>query len=155
VIAVLGGLLTAALLVGALQQLRTGQADAARIEIVARSQIDDAVLSLDSSAAGPIGEEARQCKTPLAFVTLALQPGAPPASIRIRSGNYLSPSLRLTDAPRRIAVPFPAPYPTGRGVLSVEGAAQGLTVWLSPAWRVGNLTGIAHRNVVWVPTNPC
>lgn len=154
-IATVGGLVTSAVLISAIQKADFGQAAALSLETVATNQLDDAVLSLDAKVSGAAAEEARQCKTPLAFVTVVAEPGHAPGSIRIRSGGYLSPSIRVTDSPRRIAVPFPAPYPNGRGVLSVEGSARGLTVWLSPGRYVGTLDGAAPINVVWTPKNPC
>ncbi len=154
-IATAGGLITSALLIGAIQRVDFGEAAALSLAAVATNQLEDAVLSLDSKASGAAAEEARQCKTPLAFVTVVAEPGSVPGSIRIRSGDYLSPSIRVTDSPRRVAVPFPAPYPTGKGVLSVEGSARGLTVWLSPGRYVGTLDGASPINVVWTPKNPC
>jgi hypothetical protein len=123
--------------------------------MVAHNQLDDAILSMDTKGAGTASEDARQCKTPLAFVTVVAGPDASPGSIRIRSGGYLSPSVLVTASPQRIAIPFPAPYPTGRGVLSVEGTARDLTVWLSPGWRAAALDGAAQINVDWTPENPC
>ena len=154
-IATVGGLVTGVLLIGAVQKVDTPQAAALSLETVAINQLDDAVLSLDAKAAGTAAEEARQCKTPLAFITVVAEPGSTPGSIRIRSGGYLSPSVRVTDSPRRIAIPFPAPYPTGKGVLSVEGTGRGLTVWLSPGRHLAALDGAAPINVVWTPKNPC
>ena len=144
-IATAGGLITSALLLGATHRINLGEPAALSLAAVATSQLDDAVLSLDSKISGAAAEDARQCKTPLAFVTVVAEPGSVPGSIRIRSGDYLSPSIRVTDSPRRVAVPFPAPYPTGKGVLSVEGSARGLTVWLSPGRYVGTLDG-SHRS---------
>jgi hypothetical protein len=155
IIVALGSLLTGALVLTATRSLNTTEASQPSLQIVTRDQIEAAVASLDPKLAGAAVEDARQCKVPLASVILAAAPGAPPGSVRIRSGGYLSPPIAVTNAPQRVAVPFPAPYPTGKGILSVEGAATGLTVWLSPAWQVGTLNGSAHINVIWFPKNPC
>jgi hypothetical protein len=151
----IGGLLTAGFLLATSLRVQVGQPATVGLEQVARNQVDNAVLSLDPKAAGTAAEDARQCKTPLAFVTAVAEPGAAPGSIRIRSASYLSPPITVTDSPRRIALPFPAPYPTGSGSLAVEGSAKGLTLWLSPAWHVGALNGAAQIKVVWTPRDPC
>jgi hypothetical protein len=67
----------------------------------------------------------------------------------------VSPSYVLTDQPQRIAIPFPAAYPSGRGVISVEGQAQNLAVALTPTWKINSLTGTAAMNVIWAPKNGC
>jgi hypothetical protein len=152
-IATAGGLITAALLVGAVWFIQPSQSGTFSLHTVARADIDDAAVSLDAAVSRAAADAARQCKTPLAFVTLSLAQGS--ASIRIRSGSYLSPSILLTEAPRRIAVPFPAPYPTGKGVLSIEGTARGVNVWLSPGKHFDVLNGAEAIPVVWTPKNPC
>ena len=152
-IATVGGLITGALLISAIQK--------ATSENLPRSAsggghepLDDAVLSLDSKV--PVRLRKRRGMQDTACVRDGSRGARPCAgSIRIRSGDYLSPSIRVTDSPRRIAVPFPAPYPNGRGFLSVEGSARGLTVWLSPGRYVGTLDGAAPITVVWTPKNPC
>ena len=66
--------------------------------------------------------------------------GALPASYGI---------LLPTDKPQQIAVPFPAPYPVGKGVMSVMGEGKDITVWMTPGWTVPILSGIATKNVWW------
>src|SRR3954454_12146989 len=100
-------------------------------------------------------DEARQCKAPLAYVTISAAPGGSPSRVRIRSGGYQSPNILITDAPRRVAIPFPAPYPSGRGMISVEGAAFGLNVWLLPGRSFSAFNGTVDIPVNWTPKNPC
>jgi len=76
------------------------------------------------------------------------------ATLRIRSGSYVSPAITLTEAPRRVAVPLPAPYPTGKGVISIEGTARGVNVWLTPGRHLESLNGIEAIPVVWTPKDP-
>lgn len=125
------------------------------LEAIASAELSEAALSLDPNAGRQALDEARQCKVPLAFVTIAAAPGEQPGRIRIRSGSYLSPNITITNSPRRVAVPYPAPYATGRGVITVEGAARGLNVWLVPGRSFASLNGVEAINVVWTPKNPC
>jgi hypothetical protein len=151
-IAAAGGLITAAVLVGAVSLVQSGKPGTFALQTVAPADITDAAIALD----GPIGraaaDDARQCKVPLAFVTLSMTQGS--ATLRIRSGSYVSPAITLTEAPRRVAVPFPAPYPTGKGVISIEGTARGVNVWLTPGRHLESLNGIEAIPVVWTPKDP-
>ena len=149
----LGGVLTGALLAGALAALKSSNPSRIEIASVPKEQLDEATLSIDRSAAA-LAEEARQCKTSLSFVTLQASPGQP-ATIRIRSGSYLSPSITVMENARRVAVPFPAPYAVGKGSLSIEGKARGLNVWLNPGRHFTTLDGAALIHVVWTPKAPC
>jgi hypothetical protein len=155
-IASVGGLATSIGLVAAVLTPSAGSLSApATLETVAPTILSDASQSLDPVAGRLALDEARQCKAPLAYLTVAATPGNPPSRIRIRSGAYLSPNIVITEAPRRIAVPFPAPYISGRGVLSVEGTAQGLNVWLAPGRNFSALDGSAEIKVIWTPKSPC
>jgi hypothetical protein len=90
----------------------------------------------------------------MAFVTLAAI-GDQTATVRIRSGGYLSPRFQIDGSSKRIAIPFPAPYPTGKGVLTVEGDDGSLTVSLAPSWRIEALKGALSHAVIWNPGEPC
>ena len=127
----------------------------ATLQAVTRANLDNAILSMDPSAGKQAADEARQCKAPLAYVTLQAEPGPAPLAVRIRSGGNLSPSILLTNAPRQVAIPYPAPYLTGQGELYVEGALRPVTIWLTPGWIVGTDPASARIPVVWVPANPC
>ena len=67
----------------------------------------------------------------------------------------VEPMVPPAKAPQRVAIPFPAPYPTGRGVISVEGVANGAVISISPAWHIDSLGGSASLDVVWTPDKPC
>jgi hypothetical protein len=90
----------------------------------------------------------RKCGEPLAWVDVSRPPGFATGPIRIRSGNYVSPLFELTDAPRRVAIPYPAPYQAGRGVLSVLAAGSQPIVSLFPSWSP-RVSGQASVQVWW------
>jgi hypothetical protein len=75
--------------------------------------------------------------------------------VRVHSGSYLSPTFELSDASRRIAIPYPAPYELGRGEISVTGVAGGLVMSISPSWTVDSLNGTATKPVVWHVSKHC
>ena len=81
--------------------------------------------------------------------------GSLKGSVRFRSGTYVSPNLRLGPQADRIALPYPAPYATGHGQITVENNTDGADVFLSPGIHVG--TGQVSRliNVRWNPDGPC
>jgi len=119
------------------------------------NDIATALPTLDPSTSKGAVDDAKACKAPLGWVTLVKRPGGRGGMVRIRSGSYLSPPFQVTDAPQRIAIPYPAPYPTGRGVLSLVGDADEVWFYLTPGWFVPNLKGTASINVHWTVGNPC
>ncbi len=146
-----GGLITG-VVVGAL--LAHGPAGAAttRLALTAPDDLTGAATTLAPAASALLIAEARQCTAPLAHVMISSVNGG---TIRIRSGAYLSPAFRLSATPQRVAIPFPAPYPAGRGTLAIVGNATGAVVSLTPAWYINALNGSTVRPVVWTPKNPC
>ena len=86
---------------------------------VKESEIPGALTTMVSSPALAQYREGKdgQCRQPLAWVTLVLPPGEPPSHIRLISGTYYSPTYDVSAKPMRVAIPFPAPYETGSGVL--------------------------------------
>jgi hypothetical protein len=125
------------------------------LALVAPAEISDASKTLDPASSEELVAPAKECSVPLAYVAIWKIPGTSGGIIRIRSGGYISPPFNLTEAPQRVAIPFPAPYPTGRGVISVEGTANGAVISISPAWRIDSLGGSASLDVVWTPDKPC
>ncbi len=152
-----GGLLTAGVIMLASNSGPNTNAvpGASDLAIVTPSDIAAATPTLNPSASTQLVAEAKDCKVPLARVMISKTPGSSGGTIRIRSGNYLSPPFQLTDTPQQVATPFPAPYPAGRGVISIEGNANGAIVSLYPAWTVGTVNGSVAHNVVWKPNKPC
>lgn len=153
IVAAFGGILTGVLFVGVLSALEGRKVVDPELQTVAKDQLADAVLSIERSATA-LAEEAKQCRTAMAFVTLQAASGQS-SVVRIRSGSYVSPNITITDSPRRVAVPYPAPYPTGKGVLSIEGTARGLKAWLNPGRTFESLDQPAWIPVVWTPKAPC
>lgn len=152
----LGGLITAVILVASLApNARTMPGSQRMLAQVPQAEMQSAVGSLDASS-GRLAEDARACRTPLAVVSVAAGgPSGAGAVVRIRSGTYVSPPITLAGTPQRVAVPYPAPYSAGAGVLQIEGKAAGAIVSLSPAWTVIGLAGVVQHNVVWTVGNPC
>ena len=149
----IGGLIAGIVIAGALSPQRSG-GEGADLASVAGTQIDAATATMDLDAAKGAVADAKSCRVPLAEITLAAASGTT-STVRVRSGSYVSPPFTLTDRPQRIAIPYPAPYPTGRGTLSIEGQASNLAVALTPTWNVNFLTGTAVRNVIWTPKAGC
>jgi hypothetical protein len=155
-IALIGGALTVgALMLASPSSNPTPAANASSLTIVATSDIAAAASTIDPAVSAQLAAEAKDCKVPLVQLTISKIPGTAGGTIRVRSGNYLSPPFEVTDTPQRVAVPFPAAYPVGKGVMGIEGNASGVSVALYPAWKVQTLNGSAFRNVVWTPGNPC
>jgi hypothetical protein len=144
-----GAILTAILLAFALAPSTSGDPQLAPVMM---SDLDAAASSLSPADAAQRISDAKTCKAPLATVTLSAAAGAPESTIRIRSGDYVSPPYKVTSAPQRIAIPYPAPYPTGKGVMSILGEGNGIAVSLYPVWNIDQLNGTATLNVWW-PTN--
>jgi hypothetical protein len=155
VVAALGGIAIAAGIVLATSSSTAprGTAGEPAIQQVALADISGAITTLAPNAAAVMGEEAKRCKAPLAEVVLKNAPGAAPGLVRIRSGSYVSPPFTISDAPQRIAIPFPTPYQTGRGVIVVEGANAGATISLYPTNTV--TSGSFPINIWWTPQKSC
>jgi hypothetical protein len=155
IIGLVGGFLTAGAVVLALNGGPPFIKQGPTLSLVAPAEITDASRTLDPASSEQLASRAKECSVPLAQVAIWKTPGASAGAIRIRSGSYISPVFTLTDAPQRVAIPFPAPYASGRGVISVEGAADGAVISVSPAWHINSLAGSASLDVVWTPKDPC
>lgn len=125
------------------------------LQPLAPADIPAALPTLDPATSKAAVDDAKACKAPLAWVAFAKRPGSGGGLVRIASGAYLSPPIQLTDALQRVAIPYPAPYSTGRGVLSLLGDATEVWFQLTPGWFVPVLSGTASINVHWTPGNPC
>jgi hypothetical protein len=99
--------------------------------------------------------EREACGRRLAWVTIAHGPGQPPGRIRLQSGTYTSPAFEITDAPVRVALPYPAPYETGHGAISVIGTTTDAIVALTPPWHVPVQDGLHAQDVTWTPVAGC
>ncbi|MBO0734605.1 MAG: hypothetical protein J2P49_09880 [Methylocapsa sp.] len=153
-VAAAGGLLTAAALIAVLGRgpAATGHS---KLAMVSPGEIAAAAATLTPGPAGQIVAEAKSCKTPMASVTISKQADSPGGTVRIISGAYVSPPFQITGTPQRIAIPYPAAYPAGKGLLAVQGEASGIIVSLDPDWRIDALHGLRSNDVVWEPDKPC
>jgi hypothetical protein len=124
------------------------------LEVLLPADINAALPTLDPGTSKTAVDEAKNCKAPLAWVTLTQRPGGNGGMVRIRSGSYTSPPIKLTPVPQRVAVPYPAPYPTGRGVLTLVGEADQVGFFLTPG-GVHDVNGTYSVNVHWQVRNPC
>jgi hypothetical protein len=99
-------------------------------------------------------KEGSNCRQPLAWISLAREPGQPPGKVRVQSGGYYSPLVTMTDVPVRIAIPFPDRYEVGHGVLQALHAG-GAAIALLPAWHISGPDGSAVQGVNWRPGKSC
>ncbi|GLR90488.1 hypothetical protein GCM10007857_72030 [Bradyrhizobium iriomotense] len=124
------------------------------LEVLVPADINAALPTLDPGSSKAAVDDARNCKAPLAWVTLTQRPSGHGGMVRVRSGQYLSPPIKLTTTPQRIAIPYPAPYPVGRGVLTLVGEADQVGFYLRPG-GVQDVNGAYSVNVRWQVRNPC
>jgi hypothetical protein len=123
------------------------------LEVLLPGDINGALPTLDPGTSKTAVDDAKNCKAPLAWVTLTQRNGHG-GMVRIRSGQYLSPPIKLTPVPQRVAVPYPAPYPVGRGVLTLVGEADQVGFYLRPG-GISDVNGTYSVNVRWQVRNPC
>ena len=125
------------------------------VSFVAQGDLSAAATTLLPSAAGALIEDAQRCRVPL--ISMSIERGTAPLGsiIRIRSGNYVSPYFSITDSAQRIAVPYPTPYGSGSGIMTVEGNAKGAIVGFNPTQTMVDLPGAKSIPVVWRAVSPC
>jgi hypothetical protein len=152
------GLVLTALAIGAVMataRMDSAPSDRSQLSFVAQSEITDAATTLVPQTASALVGEAKRCTIPLASLVVSKSMTGGSGTIRIRSGSYLSPPFLLTDMPQRVAVPFPGPYPSGMGTITIEGNATGSVISLSPAVKIDKLAGANSIPVWWTPRKPC
>jgi hypothetical protein len=154
-LAATGGVVTAAILALVVYAWTPDSGIEANLTMVSPAEIAAAETTLAPTSSGQLVEQAKACTAPLAYVTIASMPGAAPAAIQIRSGDYISPSFTASATPQRIAIPFPAPYQTGHGEIAILGQAKDLRVSMFPTWQIDNLSGIDIKKVTWRTDKPC
>lgn len=121
---------------------------------VASAELDDAVATLEPTS--PVRTQARAmvdqgCPYHLAWVALSRPGDASPGTVRIVSGAYVSPLFLTGATPARVAIPYPAPYETGRGTLTMLDAGGPAVVALTPPVHVVSRAGGTTRTVTWQP----
>jgi hypothetical protein len=125
------------------------------IGIVEQADLDAAASTLAPAVAGGLIDDAKHCRVPLAAITIAKGTAQAGGSIRIRSGSYVSPWFNVSEGSQRLAIPYPAPYGAGSGVLVVEGDATGAILGLTPTKVMLDLPTAESISVVWRPKSPC
>ena len=132
-------------------------ARAGNLDPVDEQDITGAIGTLSGSPEFLAGfkDRSKACPRPLAWVSIVSEPGQPAATVRLRSGNYISPLFQLTEVPTRVAVPYPGPYERGTGTLTLVGAGAHVAVALLPVWHVVVQGTDASRNVTWHPVKKC
>ena len=158
VIGIIGGVVIAGIAAGVLwprtgEQPPAGVGDESSLEVLLPGDINAALPTLDPGSSKAAVDDAKNCKAPLGWVTLTQRNGHG-GMVRIRSGNYVSPPIKLTPVPQRVAIPYPAPYPTGRGVLTLLGEADQVGFFLTPG-GIHDVNGTYSVNVRWQVKNPC
>lgn len=133
----------------------TGDASQPTLTFVPQGEIGAAATTLAPASATALVSEAQQCKVPLASMTIEKGTAAIGSTIRIRSGSYVSPYFTITEAMQRVAVPYPAPYGAGSGIVVIEGSANGAIVGFTPVKKMIDLPGTQSVPVVWRPVKPC
>jgi len=137
---------------------RTGiQASSSELRQVDQQDIDGALTTMSGSEEFLARFRQRKdgCPAPLAWVSVAETPGDPSGKLRLQSGDYVSPLVTTSGTPVRVAIPYPAPFETGHGVLGVMDAGAGVTVALVPPWRIPARSDAAAREVFWNPGLGC
>jgi hypothetical protein len=129
--------------------------DVPAMAMVTTEQIPGAITTLNPGAQQTARSDARECRFPMGFITVAT-PGNPAGgTVRFRTSKYQSPPFHITDKPQQIAIPSPLPGTGGIDLLSADGDAKGLLVSLYPAARMEPVNGSSTIRVVWPAQPPC
>jgi hypothetical protein len=122
-----------------------------RLDAVPAAYVQQVEGTLDPSQATQLAEEASQCRAPLARVAVWHEAGAPDGAVSLVSGTYHSPSFTIQTTPHVIAIPFPAAYSVGKGVISVLGQGSDVHIKLYPTVLDSQLGGKLDISVWWDP----
>lgn len=158
-LAVGGGLVAAAAIVGVMLSSGNqpvGTAERPALTLVKAGEVEKAAGTIAPEQKDKLVEEAKACRAPLAQMRISKTDAGGRGVIRIRAGNYLSPAFTVGDAPINVAVPFPAPYQTGKGEIVLEGAAKGVFVEMTPGVTLTDESSTSKTVPVWWQTDkPC
>lgn len=134
-----------------------GSSIASELAQVADQDVVAAETTLNGSDRflGQFRQQQRGCPLPLAWVSVSRPAGQTGGTIRLRSGNYFSPVFDLTEAPMRIAIPYPAPYEEGHGTLTALVDGGSAQIALHPVWHTQPGGEGAARQVTWPVTQHC
>lgn len=126
-----------------------------RLETVPTSELPQVETTLTPEERARLIDQARRCREPLARVVIWHSPTTRGGNVSLISGSYHSPTFSLTTNPSVIALPFPAPYASGRGVLTVLGEASDFRIALNPQRTLAQISGTLPINVWWTPVEGC
>jgi hypothetical protein len=125
------------------------------VAMLSPEEIPEAMTTLNPAAQQSVRSDARECRNPMGFITVAT-PGNPAGgTVSFRTSKYQSPPFHVTDKPQRIAIPHPLPGTGGVDLLSADGDAKGLLVSLTPTARMEPVNGTSTIKVIWRPRPPC
>jgi hypothetical protein len=140
---------------GALVGAKPDDATGWQLEPVPASSLPELRTTLAPQQAAQLIEEARRCGEPLARIAVWHSAGTIGGTVSIVSRGYQSPHFVLTTSPSLVAFPYPAAYPTGRGVLTLVGEARDVIIALRPQYINQELKGTVPINVWWTPVEGC
>jgi hypothetical protein len=150
----LGGVVILGAIVGWTLTSRS-KPEAAAIAMVPQEQVSDAIPTLTPESQRTAQSDSRQCRYPIAFITVST-PGNPAGgTVSFRTSKYHSPTFHVSDTPQRIALPNPVPESGGLDPLTAEGDAKGMLVSLYPTVRMEPANGPATVIVRWHARPPC
>jgi hypothetical protein len=140
---------------GVLIGRQTGEPDVRQLETVPTAALTQVERTLAPDQAARLMGEARRCREPLARVAIWHSPNTPGGMISIISGSYHSPSFALAATATLVALPFPAPYASGQGILTVVGEASDFAISLKPLRMTKEIKGTLPIRVTWTPVEGC
>jgi hypothetical protein len=148
---VVGGVLTGGV-VGTLISNRAN--DAGELDFVPTSALPQVENTLAPEQKTQLIENARRCREPLGRVAIWHSTSTRGGTVSIISGSYQSPQFTLTTTPTLVALPYPAPYASGRGVLTVVGESNDFGIALRPR-LITQIKGTLPIQVWWTPVGGC
>ena len=154
-----GGALSVSIVVGGVAATIIGRQGSSsgvlQLEVVPTSALSQVEGTLAPDQAARLMDQARRCREPLARVAIWHSSNTPGGTVSIISGAYHSPRFVLTAAATLVAFPFPAPYASGQGLLTVVGEANDFAISLQPIHVSNELKGALPIRVYWTPVGGC
>jgi hypothetical protein len=139
----------------ALIRRQASEPEAAQLETVPTAALPQVEGTLTPDQAARLIAEARRCQEPLARVAIWHSAATPGGIVSIISGAYRSPRFTLAATATLVAIPFPAPYASGQGLLTVIGEAKDFAISLQPVHLSTELKGTLPIRVWWTPVGGC
>lgn len=147
----MGGIVTG----GVVGAIIANQPGTWQLEVVPTAALPRVESTLAPEERARLIDKARRCQEPLARVVIWHSPATQGGTVSLISGSYHSPSFPVTTTPSVVAFPFPAPYASGHGVLTVVGEVSDFGIALSPRHMMTQINGTLPINVWWTPVEGC